>query len=659
MKTTHSSARARGRSRLPAVAIAAGALAAVALLAACGHDSPVSGNGGGGNPPPKNNTVTVHLSSWDDHVSSPTLETPAGVSDLTIKISGDDIATVTRTVTSPDSMVEERIEVAPGTMRRVSVEARDGGGQVIYRGLRYADLDSDGQVVGVSMVTAADTQPPDFAGVGSIKRFSDTALSLSWPSATEGGAPAHGASYLIYAATASGGQNFAAPTAATSPGEVSALLIGLASGTTYYVVVRAMDAAGNVDANNTELSAITYSSGDGIYVDVKNGADSPTCGTPGSPCKTITTALSHTSGDQPIFIAKGGYTESSGETFPLQLKPGTSLNGTATFASNGTINLGTIISSTTLPTIIGAADATLFKCVVRPHDTGSNGNPAVDGNGETMTIWFSAIDLRMAPYAVGVKMWNGEVRSSSFLGNQNQPTLTVYGDGTQVARSHFSGASAGIGLFSPARNVVVMHNVIERCQSGIFSSGILPEARDCTIFHNTITDNTGDGITLQDASGFVVESNTIMFNGQSGITAAGGADGGTVECVLNVIATNGYYGIHAGAGLGDGIDSLVAYSNVIACNTLSNLRVAPLVYADVRHNHWNHNPPTTGTDPSLTPECDPGVDICYHGSPPVPVYLPAQPPAVCGIGTPALVLPGLFVTGQSPPRIAGVVARGN
>ena len=100
-------------------------------------------------------------------------------------------------------------------------------------------------------------------------------------------AVANGTSYLVYAATTSGGQNFAAPAAATSPGEVSALLTGLVPGTTYYVVVRAMDAAGNVDANSVELSAATFSSADGIYVDVNSGTDSPTCGTPGNPCKTI------------------------------------------------------------------------------------------------------------------------------------------------------------------------------------------------------------------------------------------------------------------------------------------------------------------------------------------------------------------------------------
>ncbi len=637
MKTNGSMCHARDRSCFAIQIFRGSLLVAAALIASCGSDSPVSG-GDGGTPPPGDNTVRVELTSWDDNASFPTLKTPAAVQEVTITVSADDISTVTRTVTSPDSVVEETIEVGLGASRRFAVEARDTGGQIIYRGLRYANLESTGQGVAVAMVTTADTQPPDFTGVSQVEPLSDTVLSLAWPTATEGGAPAIGASYLIYAANTSGGQDFATPTAATSPGEASALLTGLAPATPYYVVVRAVDAAGNVDANNVELSAVTFSSGDGIYVDVNAGTDSPTCGTPGSPCKTITTGLSRSSGNQPIFIAKGSYTETSGETFPLQLKAGTSLNGTL---SGGR----TVISSTTLPTIVGAAGATLFKCVVQPHASSVNGNVTVDSNGESMRILFSEIDISQSAQASGVKLWDGEVYFSSFLGNQHQSTLRVYGNGTEITWSHFSGAGVGIAVYGPARNVRIMHNVVENGLIGIASGGI-PEARDCLIFHNTITGNTGDGLNLTAASGFVVESNTIQFNGQTGIDAAGGPDGGTVECVLNTIAHNGYYGIHAGAGLGDGVDSLVAYSNAIACNTLNDLHVAPLTYADVRYNYWEHDPPTVGTDPSLTPTCPGDIDICYHGAPPVPIYMPSQPPAGCGPGPALLPLrPGLVDTG--------------
>ena len=52
--------------------------------------------------------------------------------------------------------------------------------------------------------------------------------------------------------TASGGEDFTAPSAVTAPGALQTTLTGLAQGQTYYVVVRAVDAAGNSDSNTFE-----------------------------------------------------------------------------------------------------------------------------------------------------------------------------------------------------------------------------------------------------------------------------------------------------------------------------------------------------------------------------------------------------------------------
>lgn len=620
--------------------LAAGTLVA---FAGCGGETPVSSDGGG--TPPPGGGVNVRIVSWDDQLASgPILVTPATVDEVTITVSGVGLSDHTRTVTNPDSLIEESLDVALGPTRRFEITARDGGGQTIYRGVRYASLDSLDQTVELSMVTTTDTQAPDFSGVSSMEPLADTALSLSWQAASENGAPAEDTTYLIYLATTSGGQNYTAPAAATSPGELSAVLTGLDPSTTYYTVARAMDAAGNVEANQTELSAITFSSGEGIYVDVNTGTDSPTCGTPGNPCKTITTALDHTSGDEPIFMAKGSYSESSGETFPLQLKPGTHLVGTGNLLSNGIQLLETIIRSTTIPMILGAADAVVHACVVRPNT--SSGDLTIDSNGYAMEISFCLIDGSQSPNAEGVSLADsGRVHSSAFQGFLT--AVSLYGDGASVTTSHFTDAMRAIDMFGAHQRVA--HDVITDCRSGILAGGI-PGAVDGVIYHNTIRDNTGDGIILAQATGFLVEANTILLNGQTGIVATGRTDGDTLVCKLNTIADNGYCGIQVGVDISAGIEyTLHAYGNVIACNDAANLEALPLVNADVRYNHWDHDPPTVGTDPSLVPDCGGGVDICYFGQPPTPLYQPANQVAGCGIGA-------LLVAAPEPPGQRLVVA---
>jgi eukaryotic-like serine/threonine-protein kinase len=97
--------------------------------------------------------------------------------------------------------------------------------------------------------TATDTVPPVFAGLQSteIGDSSKTAV-LSWSAATD----ATPITYYIYKAAAAGTENFAAPFTTTTA--TSTVVRPIKSGTTAWFVVRAKDAAGNMDANTTELS---------------------------------------------------------------------------------------------------------------------------------------------------------------------------------------------------------------------------------------------------------------------------------------------------------------------------------------------------------------------------------------------------------------------
>jgi hypothetical protein len=103
--------------------------------------------------------------------------------------------------------------------------------------------------------TPVDTTPPVFAGLTSITNVTAASVDVNWLPATDVETPIV---YLVYAATAPGGENYAGqPLLTTAPGAVSATVTGLASSSTFYFVVRAEDAAGNVDSNTVELSAST------------------------------------------------------------------------------------------------------------------------------------------------------------------------------------------------------------------------------------------------------------------------------------------------------------------------------------------------------------------------------------------------------------------
>lgn len=136
--------------------------------------------------------------------------------------------------------------LVPATTYHFVVRARDAAGN------------ADSNTVERSAVTGADDVPPVFAGAsGAAATGTPGELQVSWAAAADQVTPAAQLSYLVFAATTSGGQAFFAPTAQSAPGATSITLTGLQAGTPYFVVVRARDAAGNTDTNTVQVSATT------------------------------------------------------------------------------------------------------------------------------------------------------------------------------------------------------------------------------------------------------------------------------------------------------------------------------------------------------------------------------------------------------------------
>ncbi len=99
---------------------------------------------------------------------------------------------------------------------------------------------------------ANDTTPPRFEGVQGFTPLSQ-AVRLDWQPATDDVTPTADIDYLVYVADESGGQDFAAAEVETTGGAVQATVSGLEPGGQYFFVVRARDAAGNINTNTEEI----------------------------------------------------------------------------------------------------------------------------------------------------------------------------------------------------------------------------------------------------------------------------------------------------------------------------------------------------------------------------------------------------------------------
>lgn len=108
------------------------------------------------------------------------------------------------------------------------------------------DVENDA-VAEVTLVE--DTEPPTFAGVESAEPEDDASVLLSWEPATDDHTPEGALVYLVYAAESEEELDLRAPTTVSLPGATSAVVRLPRAETGYVFVVRASDAAGNIDDN--------------------------------------------------------------------------------------------------------------------------------------------------------------------------------------------------------------------------------------------------------------------------------------------------------------------------------------------------------------------------------------------------------------------------
>ena len=127
-------------------------------------------------------------------------------------------------------------------------------------GLGAVDLDLLSRWIGAGApgcTTGDDVTPPVFAGAKAATGQTQ-AIGLEWDTATDDVTQSEDIVYLVYQATQAGAQDFAQPPLLETPAGASSVVVsGLAVSTQYYYVVRARDAAGNIDFHTEEISATT------------------------------------------------------------------------------------------------------------------------------------------------------------------------------------------------------------------------------------------------------------------------------------------------------------------------------------------------------------------------------------------------------------------
>jgi hypothetical protein len=153
---------------------------------------------------------------------------------------------VTMATTAPGAVNYTATNLTPNKAYYFVVRARDAFNNV------------DTNTVVASGTTLADTAAPTFAGATSVSNASSTSLTVNWNAASDNVTPPANIIYRICRTTTANGCNGAGFTVTTSvTGVTSHQFNSLTPLTTYYFVVRAEDAAGNIDNNSVQVSGAT------------------------------------------------------------------------------------------------------------------------------------------------------------------------------------------------------------------------------------------------------------------------------------------------------------------------------------------------------------------------------------------------------------------
>jgi len=534
---------------------------------------------------------------------------PAGIASVDFTITTTD-STIVETATVEGGVASLSVTVPLNGMLLLRCEANDDSGTIVFHGVRHALASSDLDTLFMNMADVMDVMPPVLGGSLNIAPLSTGALQLDWDPATEDGAPSAMASYLVYAA-----DKVALPLIATCGGVTSAVVGGLQAGTAYSFVVKAIDTGGNVSVESLNQSATTHGGDVGLYVDVMSGVDSPTCGSLGSPCKTITQALSLSPGDEPIFVASGTYSESTGESFPLELKPGTQLVGEVLWPRG--IPLTRLSFGQVAAAITCTDEAGMFGFRLEPN--AGSVERFIDARG-AMRLSHLHLDDDGGNSTFGVSfMAGGEIKHSTIEGFAVGRGIGHYSrEPLLISDCVIQDCSNGISI--QGHHALIYSSIVRDCITGIVAWSLDPGDTDDIAVIRCLIRHCNDGVSVTDITGLEIGHSLIWQNNQMGIHL-NGVDATTV-IRDNTIDSNPT-GIYLRRGLA------TIHHNAIVCNRV-NLFVGGSDQVTAAQNSWDQQPPHVTNRPDDEPCVD--CDICYDGhyaETPIPISEPSYARTPC------------------------------
>lgn len=228
-----------------------------------------------------------------------------------------------------------------------------------------------------------------------------------------------------------------------------------------------------------------------IHVNSTSGSDAQGDGTQLRPLKTITHALEQAEENTLILLSGGIYSEESGESFPIRLKSGVTVQGTLGFSASDIIIQGNGGYYSTLGglrnvAILGSNNAGLANVAIS--------NPHPEGIG----IW--------------IESDSPIILNNAFLYN-GANGIYIVGDGDPVIRGNYfsENGQAGLVIAGPS-SATVDGNIFENTGTGIMiAPGATPQ-----VLNNRISQNV-DGLVVHADAQPILQNNQIFRNRRNSI----------------------------------------------------------------------------------------------------------------------------------------------
>ncbi len=259
-----------------------------------------------------------------------------------------------------------------------------------------------------------------------------------------------------------------------------------------------------------------------LLIHPTQGNDQTADGSQAHPFRTLTRALQIAQSGSVLLLSAGTYSTESGETFPLRLKPGVTLQGDPTVTGQGFL-------------IQGGGE------FLSP--TAARQNVAILGADRAVLVGVTVTNPNPRGYGLWAESSSPIVLNSTWTGNNHDGISTVGSSAPLIQGNVFTGNGAnGITIFG-ASHPEVRQNVFERTGFGIN----IADTATPLIIDNRISQNR-DGIVVQENARPIIRGNLIEGSQEDGIAAIAQAQpnlGTATEPGNNIFLNNRRYDINA------------------------------------------------------------------------------------------------------------------